>query len=99
MRKNPLLEYSESLAQKIDLLCKAIKGNANIIFQIKNDMEEFSAKQDKLNKIETAVDIIGVEKTGDLLDNYHEELKLLLKNIPNNDYKIRLEGLINNYVR
>ena len=41
----------------------------------------------------------GVEKTCNLLDNYHEELKLLLNNIPNNDYKIRLEGLINNYVR
>ena len=42
-----------ALAKKIGLFF-------GIIFQIKNDMEEFSAKQDTLNKIETAVDILGV---------------------------------------
>ena len=68
------------------------------IFQIKNDLEQLSAEQDKANKIQTAIDILGVEKTKDLLDNYRREIMLLLESIPNNDYKVRLEGLINNYV-
>ncbi len=36
MAKNPLLEYSEELATKCELLCRNInKGNANTIFQLR----------------------------------------------------------------
>ena len=35
MAGNPLLEYSEELAVKCELLCKSIKGNANTVFQLR----------------------------------------------------------------
>ena len=35
MTKNPLLDYSEELATKCELLCKSIKGNANTVFQLR----------------------------------------------------------------
>ena len=35
MAKNLLLEYSEELATKCELLCKAIRGNANTVFQLR----------------------------------------------------------------
>ena len=35
MAKNLLLEYSEELATKCELLCKSIKGNANTVFQLR----------------------------------------------------------------
>jgi hypothetical protein len=35
MGKNLLLEYSEKLATKCELLCKSINGNANTVFQLR----------------------------------------------------------------
>ena len=35
MAKNLLLEYSEELATKCELLCKSISGNSNTLFQLK----------------------------------------------------------------
>ena len=35
MAKNLLLEYSEELATKCELLCKTIKGNSNTVFQLR----------------------------------------------------------------
>jgi len=35
LKKNLLLEYSEQLAITTDLLCKGIKGNSNICFQLR----------------------------------------------------------------
>ena len=35
MAQNFLLEYSEELATKCELLCQSVKGNANIIFQLR----------------------------------------------------------------
>ena len=67
-------------------------------FQIKNDLEESSALLDKKNKISTAIAILGVEKTELLLDNYREEMRNLLKDIPDNSYKKALEELITVYV-
>lgn len=94
-----VLESCALIAKIDNNLAKDLGLLFGINFQIKNDLEETSANQDKINKIETAVDILGVEKTNDLLDNYHEEMKLLLDKIPNNEYKIRLEDLINKYAR
>ena len=34
MAKNLLLEYSEELATKCELLCKSISGNSNTVFQL-----------------------------------------------------------------
>ena len=35
MAKNLLLEYSENLATKCELLCKSISGNSNTVFQLR----------------------------------------------------------------
>ncbi len=35
MRKNLLLEYSEKLATKCELLCRSIKANSNLNFQLR----------------------------------------------------------------
>lgn len=65
-----------------------------IYFQIKNDMENRSSIEDKMNKIHTAVDILGIENTALLLDNYKKDLIKLLDLIPENNYKSDLEGII-----
>lgn len=66
-----------------------------ICFQIKNDLEINSAKIDKNNQISTAEDILGIENTNNLLDNYKEEMCKLIKGFPENIYKRELEDLIN----
>ena len=35
MAKNLLLEYSEELATRCELLCKSISGNSNTVFQLR----------------------------------------------------------------
>lgn len=65
-----------------------------IFFQIKNDLAKDSSIIDIKNGIKTAKDILGIEKTKSLLDNYKEEMSNLIKDFPNNDYKKDLEDLI-----
>lgn len=66
-------------------------------FQIKNDINKASREIDKRNKISTAIDILGIEKTQILLDNYLEKMRILLEKFPNNIYREKLEELIKNY--
>lgn len=80
------------------LLAKKLGEKFGMIFQIKNDMDKISAKQDKINGIQTAVDIFGVENTKILLDNYHKEILHILDKLPNKIYKSYLEDLIRSYV-
>ena len=63
-------------------------------FQINNDLKNDSAYIDKKNGIQTARDILGIEKTTALLDNYKEEMMGIIKSFPENTYKKELEGLI-----
>lgn len=35
MKENLLLKYSEELAVKAEMLCREIKGNSNVIFQLR----------------------------------------------------------------
>ncbi len=65
-----------------------------LCFQIKNDLDADSVDIDKRNGIYTARDIIGIEKTINLLDNYKEEMNKLIKDFPENIYKKGLEDLI-----
>lgn len=67
--------------------------NFGIVFQIKNDLEENSAATDKSNEIYTAKDILGIENTYILLDNYKEEMRRILTTHPENSYKQELEDL------
>ena len=68
--------------------------NFGILFQINNDLSPESVENDNQNFTKTAVNIIGIEKTLDLKDNYKEELSKILVNIPENKYKAGIEDLI-----
>ena len=65
-----------------------------ILFQIKNDLNENSAKNDKVNGIMTAGDIIGIENTLILSDNYKGKSEELLISVQDNKYKRALKELI-----
>ena len=65
-----------------------------IYFQIKNDLEDKSAEEDRGNRVFTAKDIFGIEKTYILLDNYKKEMKNIIKNFPEYIYKKNLKDLI-----
>lgn len=66
-----------------------------LYFQIKNDMEYHSSNEDKKNKINTAINILGIENTTILLDNLKAELDNLLGNMPRNQYSVELRNIIN----
>lgn len=63
-------------------------------FQIKNDMELSSAETDRKNGIHTALDILGIEKTSNLLDNYEEEMREKLAVLSDSVYKAKLGDMI-----
>lgn len=65
-----------------------------ICFQMQNDISDFSFAEDKKNKIYTAKEILGIENTNILSDNYKQELREILGNFPDNNYKSDLERLI-----
>lgn len=66
-----------------------------IAFQIKNDFDVYSSKEDKRNKVHNSVDILGIENAHALLDNYKRELKDLLQEFPNNKNRKDLEDIVN----
>ena len=66
-----------------------------LVFQIKNDLEPESAYNDKANEIVTVLDIIGLEKTNVLIDNYKEKMRSIIKDFPDNKYSKGLNNLIN----
>jgi len=68
-------------------------NNFGILFQLKNDFDETSAKADEKNKIYTLKNILGIEKAAIFTDNYLRELKKQLANAPDNIYKKKLEAL------
>lgn len=91
----------EALLESVALSSGLNKDNAKllgqkfgIIFQIQNDLEPISAQKDRKNNLYTAINIFGVEKTNDLIDNYFEEMRELINNYPENQYKQALEDLI-----
>ena len=68
--------------------------NFGTLFQLKNDLERISATKDAENKIYTLKDIIGIEKTKVLMDNYQEEIRGQIKEFPQNVYSEALEDLL-----
>ena len=84
-----------SMEDKYKENAKLFGETFGLYFQIKNDLNLDSAIIDKQNEIYTAIDIIGIEKTNNLLDNYKEEMENLIKNFPENIYKESLKDLIN----
>jgi len=65
-----------------------------IYFQLRNDLEEYSYRQDKKNKINTASDILGIEKANILIDNYRQDLLEDIKKLPDNEFRKELERLV-----
>lgn len=65
-----------------------------ILFQLKNDVEKFSAFQDSKNQIYTLKNIIGIEKTNILIDNYQSKLRRDILKLPDSVYKTALRELL-----
>ncbi|MBR2430374.1 polyprenyl synthetase family protein [bacterium] len=90
-----ILENCANLA-KIDIeKAKSFGELFGIAFQINNDLNKESANNDKQNKLYTASEILGIEKTYNLLDNYNARLNNIIADLPENNYKEELRGLIN----
>lgn len=90
-----ILESCANLTNISTEQAKIFAQNFGICFQIKNDLNKESALIDKNNGIYTAKEILGIEKTLVLLDNYKEEMRKLIENFPENIYKNELKDLIN----
>lgn len=67
-----------------------------ICFQIKNDLEAYSSKQDIKNNLHTVLDILGIENTTLLSDNYKQQLRALLEKFPDNNYTSELKDIVQN---
>ena len=91
-----IMESSSVLAKLPADEAKTVGEIFGILFQIENDLNEESAKNDKINGIMTAKDIIGIENTLTLADNYRGRLYGILSDIPENEYHRALEELIKN---
>ena len=89
------LECLAILTQINSQKAKNIGELFGIIFQINNDQNHDSMLNDTKNGVYTATNILGIEKTQALKDNYKQELRELLIEIPDNIYKQGIEGLIN----
>lgn len=89
-----MLEASAHISEIDESLARSFGEVFGIYFQIKNDLNPISAKADKNNYINTAEEILGIEKTHILLDNYKKEMGKILATMPRNIYKENLEGLI-----
>lgn len=81
---------SEWLDYKIEKFAE----NFGILFQLKNDLEKTSASYDQINQIYTLKDIIGIEKTNILIDNYLSRLRRDIVELPDSVYKKALEKLL-----
>ena len=87
---------SSAIISKIDTNKAKRFGNLfGVLFQINNDMLPESIENDQKNNIITIQNIIGIEKTNDLKDNYKEEMRSILYSLQINEYSKRLEELIN----
>ena len=84
-----------AIIEEIDISpAKQFALDFGIYFQLKNDLEEFSAKTDKQNQIYTLKDMFGIEKTMILVDNYQKKIQGEINNLPDNQYKKGLENLL-----
>ena len=69
-------------------------NNFGILFQLKNDLEEESEFNDHKNQIYTLKNIIGIEKTNILIDNYLSKLRREILDLKDSVYKKALEELL-----
>lgn len=69
-------------------------NNFGILFQIKNDNDKISAENDEKNGIYTLKNIIGIEKTNILIDNYQSRLRREINKLQDSVYKQTLKELL-----
>ena len=87
---------SAAILSNINSECASEFGRIfGLLFQINNDMSSSSKENDKKNGVKTITDILGIEKTNALKDNYKEKLRAFIIECPYNKYKQGLEDLIN----
>lgn len=89
-----ILESSCLISKPPQVQAASFARNFGMLFQLKNDLEKQSASADLENKIYTLKDIIGIEKTKVLMDNYQEEIIKEIKELPQNIYSKGLEDLL-----
>ncbi len=82
-----ILESIAIYLNKDQNCAKKIGETFGIIFQINNDMQKDSIINDNSNKVQTLINITGIEKTVFLKDNYKEEYKSALTSLPQSIYK------------
>ena len=84
-----------ALLTNLDVMIAGEFGKVfGIIFQINNDLNSKSAANDMKNGVNTAINILGIEKTLALKDNYKKELSKILLNIPESNYKNGIEDIV-----
>ena len=88
------------------LKCSALYNNSDVakaeylgnrfgvLFQLNNDLLPDSIVNDKKNGVMSANFILGVEKTQAFKDNYKEEIKDFIEELPKSDYSKGLKDLI-----
>jgi len=90
-----ILESSASICNLPQENAKKLGEVFGILFQIKNDISPSSRENDKKNGVFTVCDILSVEKTNNLIDNYKEEILSIISKYPNEEYKQGIEDIIN----
>lgn len=86
--------FVEDISEEYCIKLVKITEKFGLLYQIKNDLEQKSSEIDKENGIYTIKDIIGIEKTNILIDNYKENFRREIANFPNVIYKEALLELI-----
>ena len=61
MAKNLLLEYSEELATKCELLCKSISGNSNTVFQLRKSSASVFANISEAQYPQSLADMLSLQ--------------------------------------
>ena len=61
MAKNLLLEYSEELATKCELLCKSISGNSNTVFQLRKSSSSVFANITEAQYPQSLADMLSLQ--------------------------------------
>ena len=59
MTENLILKYSEQLATEIELLCKDIKGNSNVLFQIRKSSSSVFANVSEAQYAQSLPDMLS----------------------------------------
>lgn len=90
MPKNCLLDYSEELALKCEVLCKSIIGNANIIYQLRKSSSGVFANTSEAQYPQSMADMLSeFEIAGKECVETESWLKLLYRTVVIEEYTFK----------